>query len=164
MALFCWNISIHSLILTHPAFRIVNHIRFALAALPFISHIMRSLALLVASLGAFALASNADPTNAISSMAAAASKAAAAAESSFASEISSERAGQTLSGAAASEASHNSQVYAAATSAQAHESSIISVAEASVLSQESKQIASLKSVEATATGEFKQIVFYTFNG
>jgi hypothetical protein len=124
---------------------------------------MRVTALLLAGLSALASAQlqplrridargDAGATDQAASMIAAASAANAAAASHAAAIISSERAGQTLSGAAASEAAHNSAVLHSALSAQTALKSTIANAEKSVLSEASVAKHSLSMALATATG------------
>ena len=118
---------------------------------------MRVAAILLAGLSALAAAQTTAPdaTEVAHSMAVAASIAASIQASKAASIISAERAGQTLSGEAHSQAVHNSAVLASALSAQTAEKSTIAAAEKSVLSEASKAKHSLSQELATATGELR---------
>ena len=93
-----------------------------------------------------------DATDVAASMAAAASSANAAALSDAQAAISSQRAHQTLSGEAASQAAHNSAVLASGLAAQTSLKSQIKSAEASVRSEEAEAKKSLSMLLATATG------------
>ena len=119
---------------------------------------MRVSAILIASLSALAAAQGTvkDATEVASSLAAAATAAANSAKSHNAAIISSQVAGQTLSGAAAAaEASHNAAVLSSALAAQTSLKSHIKSAEASVLSEASLAKETLASILSTATGKFR---------
>lgn len=120
---------------------------------------MRVTALLIAGLSALASAhpNIVAATDQAASMIAAASRTNAAAASHAAAIISSERAAQTLSGAAASQAAHNSLVLASALAAQTAERSTIANAEKSVLSEASVAKHSISMALATATGMFRAL-------
>ena len=94
-----------------------------------------------------------DATDVAASMAAAASSANAAAIHGAEQQISSWRAGQTLSGEAASQAAHNSQVLESGLAAQNSLKSHIASAEASVRSEEAEAKKSLSAALASATGK-----------
>ncbi len=96
-------------------------------------------------------------TQMAASMASAASAAAKSAQDSALSNISAQRASQTLVGEAASQAAVNSQAQLSALSQISALQGTIASAEASVLSVQKTAIASLSKQVATATGKYRAL-------
>lgn len=121
---------------------------------------MRVSVIILSGLSALAAAQGTvkDATEVAASMAAAATDAAAAAASHDAAIISSQVAGQTLSGEAAAQASHNAAVLSSGLAAQTSLKSHIASVEASVLSEQSLAKASLSAALATATGKHPSLI------
>ena len=113
---------------------------------------MRVAAIIISGLATFAAAAT-PATAQQNSIISAAKSAESAALHSAELKISSERAHQTLSGAAASQAKHNSKVLASALAAASNEASLIAHAESLVKSEESKAEASISKAIAKATGK-----------